>query len=165
MDDCSNADTRKAGECSFSICKGQAAGGCELCRTNLILNIEGCSCYEFQSEYEADFFIRGNTGQSNFHENFKKKNEKQSITGGNCYKTRTSFWDEIKDIRWESGSSSCNATTRKPIVKSDIDDLMQQSNITICNDPSRGVFDFHVKIFDKNGKFIVRSVSLLCYQE
>ena len=73
MDDCSNADTRKAGECSFSICKGQAAGGCELCRTNLILNIEGCSCYEFQSEYEADFFIRGNTGQSNFHENFKKK--------------------------------------------------------------------------------------------
>ena len=69
MDDCFNADTRKVGNCRFSICKEQAAGDCKLCRTNLILNIDGCSCEEFESEYEASFFIRGNTGQSN--ENFK----------------------------------------------------------------------------------------------
>ena len=78
--------------------------------------------------------------------------------------TRRSFWDEIKDIRWDSptwetDSSSCTARTRKPIVKQNIDLLMQQSNITICNDPSRRKFDFHVKVFDKNGKFIIGSVS------
>ena len=81
--------------------------------------------------------------------------------------TRRSFWDEIKDIRWDSptwdssptDSSSCTVRTRKPIVKQNIDLLMQQSNITICNDPSRRKFDFHVKVFDKKGKFITRSVS------
>ena len=73
--------------------------------------------------------------------------------------TRRSFWDEIKDIRWETDSSSCIATTRRPIVKQNIDLLMQESNITICNDPSQRKFDFLVKVFDKNGKFIVRSVS------
>ena len=73
--------------------------------------------------------------------------------------TRRSFWDEIKDIRWETDSSSCIATTRRPVVKQNIDLLMQESNITICNDPSRRKFDFHVKVFDKDGKFIVRSVS------
>ena len=73
--------------------------------------------------------------------------------------TRRSFWNEIKDIRWETDSSSCIATTRRPIVKQNIDLLMQESNITICNDPSRRKFDFHVKVFDKDGKFIVGSVS------
>ena len=73
--------------------------------------------------------------------------------------TRRSFWDEIKDIRWETDSSTCIARTRRPIVKQNIDFLMQESNITICNDPSRRKFDFHVKVFDKDGKFIVRSVS------
>ena len=67
MDDFSNADTRKAGKCIFSICTEPATGDCELCRTNLILNIEGCSCDKFQSEYEAKFFIRGSTGQSIFN--------------------------------------------------------------------------------------------------
>ena len=70
MNDCFNADTRKVGNCRFSICKEQATGDCSLCRTNLILNIDGCSCEEFESEYEASFFIRGNTGQSN--ENVKE---------------------------------------------------------------------------------------------
>ena len=65
MNDCSNANTHRAGNCTFSICKEQAAGDCEFCRTNLFLNIDGCSCETFQSEYEANFFIRGNTGQSN----------------------------------------------------------------------------------------------------
>ena len=72
MDDCSNAETRKAGNCTFSICKEQAAGDCEFCRTNLFLNIDGCSCDTFQSEFEANFFIRGNTGQSNFEDNCQK---------------------------------------------------------------------------------------------
>ena len=73
--------------------------------------------------------------------------------------TRRSFWDEVKNIRWESDTSSCIARTRKPIVKQNIDILMQQSNITICNDPSHRKFDFYVKVFDKNGKFIIGSVS------
>ena len=78
MKDCSNANTRKAGKCSFFICKEQADVECKFCQTNLILNIEGCSCDEFDSEYEANFFIRGQTGQSNFHENVKEKTRKLS---------------------------------------------------------------------------------------
>ena len=72
MNDCLNAEIRKVGNCTFSICKEQAAGDCELCRTRLILNIDGCSCEKFQSEYEAAFFIRGNTGQSKLENNCKK---------------------------------------------------------------------------------------------
>ena len=72
MKDCSNANTRKAGKCSFFICKEQADVECKFCQTNLILNIEGCSCDEFDSEYEANFFIRGQTGQSSFNENSKE---------------------------------------------------------------------------------------------
>ena len=73
--------------------------------------------------------------------------------------TRRSFWDEVKNIRWKSDSSSCTLRTRKPIVKQSIDVLMQQSNITICNDPSHRKFDFYFKVFDTNGKFIIGSVS------
>ena len=74
MDDCFNADIRKVGNCTFSICKEKAAGDCTLCQTHLNLNIDGCSCEKFQSEYEAAFFIRGNTGQSKFDNNCKKNN-------------------------------------------------------------------------------------------
>ena len=47
------------------------------------------------------------------------------------------------------------------MIKPNVDILMNRSNITICNDRSRGVFDFHVKIFDNDQKFLVRSVSII----
>ena len=67
MVECSeeNDAFQKVGDCKFCIqWKEQAAGDCEFCQINLLLNIDGCSCNDFQSEYKTEFFIRGNTGKS-----------------------------------------------------------------------------------------------------
>ena len=68
MDDCNdeNGYQNVGDTCKFCISREKVGPeNCQECKINLKLSIRGCGCEQFKSDYNAKFFIRGNTGQSN----------------------------------------------------------------------------------------------------